>query len=223
MRIGSSHRRLPYVWLLWAGGVALAALIGCASTDIAPASRLHSGQVTLSWDDVPEAAAYNVYFSKSPGVTKSSGVKIRNATNPITVVDLEPGKTYYFVVTMVDEKEESAESPEKSYLAAEAAGRVHFDDIFPEKRAPKTQVSANPGAGGQATLSWDSVPGAEFYNIYYRTSPGVTRQNGKKVAKATNPYTLKGLERGKTYYFVITAVKGSVESRESAEIALKVK
>jgi len=223
MKIGSGHCRWSCALLLLVGGLSIASLIGCAGTDIAPASRLHEGKVTLSWDDVPGAASYNVYFSRSPGVTKSKGVKIRNASNPITIVDLEPGKPYYFVVTMVDEEGESAESVEKSQLAAETAGPLHFGNIFPEKRTPATQVKAGQAADGQATLSWDSVAGAESYNIYWRGSPGVNRQNGTKISKATSPYTLKGLERGKTYYFVITAVKGNSESKESAEISFKVK
>ncbi|MCK7512754.1 MAG: fibronectin type III domain-containing protein [Desulfobacterales bacterium] len=35
----------------------------------------------------------------------------------MTIVDLEPGRTYYFVVTVDDAKGESDESNEKSYLA----------------------------------------------------------------------------------------------------------
>jgi len=223
MKIGSSHCRWSYALFLLVGGVSIASMIGCASTNIAPASKLHEGKVTLSWDDVPGAVSYNVYFSRSPGVTKSRGVKIRNASNPITIVDLEPGKTYYFVVTMVDEEGESVESSEKSQLAAETAGPLYFENIFPEKRAPKSQVKAGQASDDQATLSWDNVAGAESYNIYWRSSPGVNKQNGKKISKVTSPYTLKGLERGKTYYFVITAVKGSNESKESAEASFKVK
>jgi fibronectin type 3 domain-containing protein len=223
MKNGISLSRLSCAVFLLAAGVSIAALIGCASTDIAPASKLHDGKATLSWNPVPGATSYNVYFSRSPGVTKSTGVKIRDAISPFTIVDLEPGKTYYFVLTMVDDTGESPESPEKSYLAAETAGPVHFDDPFPGKQAPETQLTAGQPADGQATLSWDSVPGAVSYNIYWKASPGVNKQNGKKISKVASPYTLKGLERGKTYYFVITAVKGSTESKESEEIAFKVK
>ena len=68
-------------------------------------------------------------------------------------------------------------------------------------QVPKEQVSE-----GQATLSWDNVPNAVSYNIYYSESPGVTKQNGKKIANVTSPYTIKGLKREKVYYFVVTAV-----------------
>ena len=70
----------------------------------------------LSWNEVPGAISYNVYGSTSPGVTKLSGSKIRNATNPLTINELEPGKTYYFVVTVVNELGESEESSEEHLL-----------------------------------------------------------------------------------------------------------
>jgi hypothetical protein len=34
-----------------------------------------------------------------------------------------------------------------------------------------------------------------------------------------NPYTIKGLERGKKYYMVVTAVGPSGESKESEELS----
>jgi YHS domain-containing protein len=51
----------------------------------------------------------------------------------------------------------------------------------------------------------------------------VTKRNGKKIANATNPYTMKGLKRGKTYYFVVTAVNNSGESNESEELSFTLK
>jgi fibronectin type 3 domain-containing protein len=198
-------------------------LMGCANTASVPAGSLSSGQAVLSWNEVPGALAYNVYFSRSPGVTKLNGFKIRNATNPITIVDLEPGRAYYFVVTVMDKNGESVESREKTYIATDKIGQISFDDLFAEKPAPRIQTTNAAVAEGQVTLSWDDVPDAAAYNIYWRNAPGVTKQNGKKIPNAKNPYTVKGLERGKTYYFVVTAVKGSMESKESEEAALTVK
>jgi hypothetical protein len=54
--------------------------------------------------------AINIYLSTSPGVTKLRGYKIRDAINPITITDLEPGATYYFIVTMVNALGESEKS-----------------------------------------------------------------------------------------------------------------
>ncbi len=71
------------------------------------------GQITLEWSAVGNAAAYNVFYSTSPGVSKSNGTKISNITSLSTVVSgLQNGTTYYFVVTSVNSRGESAASNE---------------------------------------------------------------------------------------------------------------
>jgi hypothetical protein len=68
-------------------------------------------------------------------------------------------------------------------------GLVNFGDLTPESKNLKGQVTKEQVPEGQATLSWDNVPNAVSYNIYWGSSPGVTKQNGKKIANATNPHT----------------------------------
>jgi outer membrane protein OmpA-like peptidoglycan-associated protein len=108
-------------------------LSGCHQTskNIIPANALKSGNVTLLWNEIPGAISYNVYVSKSPGITKLSGSKIPNVKNPIKIVQLEIGKTYYFVVTVIDEQGESEESKELSYTAvANKIGLIYWKDLF---------------------------------------------------------------------------------------------
>ncbi|RPJ17628.1 MAG: fibronectin type III domain-containing protein [Deltaproteobacteria bacterium] len=81
------------------------------------------------------------------------------------------------------------------------------------------QVSKIADGDGKVTLSWDNVANASTYNIYYSDSPGVTKQNGKKIANVANPHTIMGLKQGKVYYFVVTASTNFGESKESEEIS----
>jgi hypothetical protein len=76
---------------------------------------------------------------------------------------------------------------------------------------------------GTVTLSWNNVATASSYNLYYSESPGVTKQNGKKIDDVGNPFTFRGLQRGKVYYVVVTTVTDSGESKESEEISFSVK
>jgi fibronectin type 3 domain-containing protein len=133
------------------------------------------------------------------------------------------GRTYYFGITIAGESGESGILSEKSYTVTDKDGLVNFGDLTPESQNLKGQVTKEQVPEGQATLSWDSVPNAVSYNIYWSSSPGVTKRIGKKIANATNPHTFKGLERGKIYYFVVTAVANSKESKESDELSFKVK
>jgi fibronectin type 3 domain-containing protein len=237
-RIKKNHFAIfVYFYLLWS----LMALFAC--NDIPPASILISGKVRLTWDNVPGATSYNIYMSASPGVSRFNGYKIRDASNPITLTDLEPGTTYYFVITAVNEFGESKESGEFSYTAiANTAGFIYFKDpsfksmpadnsgksekghsesaIVPNK-ATQPFLDDNLGTQ-QVTLTWDNVPNAISYNVYWSNSPGVTRHNGIKVSSEKNSVTITGLKNGTTYYFVVTAINSLGESRESQELSFTV-
>jgi outer membrane protein OmpA-like peptidoglycan-associated protein len=114
---------------LWAA----MSLSGCNQTskNIPPANAMLSGKVTLLWKEIPGATSYNVYMSDSPGVTKTSGDKIPSAANPFKITQLEPGKTYYFVVTVVNGSGESKESKELLYTAvADKIGLIYWKNLF---------------------------------------------------------------------------------------------
>jgi len=81
-----------------------------------------------------------------------------------------------------------------------------------------TGVSISTG-DRQLTLSWQSVLGADSYNVYWSTSPGVTRMTGQMIPNANSPLFQTGLTNGTTYYYVITSVNDYGESAESSEVA----
>jgi len=221
---------------------AIMSLTGCGrSENIPPASILASGEVTLMWEDVPGAAAYNVYLSTSPGVTVLTGYKIANATNPITITDLQPGTTYFFVLTLEDDSGQIRKSKEISYTVVNTAGSIQFGDILslsapdaavsefekvpetaPSPSDPKPDVKAAIPETRDVTLAWDDVPNATSYNIYWSDKPGVTKKNGTKISNVKNPHTITGLKKGEKYYFAVTAVNASGESKESEEFSFTV-
>jgi YHS domain-containing protein len=226
MTIGKKNHKLYIIfslfciWSLWA----IISLSGCnpIEKNIPQANTYVSGAATLMWNEIPGAISYNIYVSKSPGITKLYNFKIRNVTNPFKVEQLEVGKTYYFVVTVVNESGESEESKELSYTAvANEIGLIYFKNLF--DKSVQDQKSSTSAEQGNVTLSWDKVPSATSYNIYWNDSPGVTKHNGKKISYVNSPYTIKGLKRGVTYYFVITAVNAFKEIDESEELSFTAK
>ena len=100
---------------------------------------------------------------------------------------------------------------------------IHVGQIpASSNQARQTESDANSGTG-QVKLAWDDVPDATSYNVYWSASPDVTRQNGNKISDIKNPTTtIKGLRPGATYYFVVTAVKGTAESWESEALSFTV-
>ena len=216
-------------------------LAGCGGSENIPsAGILTSSEVTLMWKDVPGATAYNVYLSRSPGVNLLNSYKISNVTSPITITDLEPGITYYFIATVEDDSGQSRKSKEISYTVVNPKGSIQFGDILSHSEPEAATVSeienvpaashsdSKPTAKTSAaekrdvTLGWDDVPNATSYNIYWSDKPGVTKKNGTKISNAKNPHKISELKKGKTYYFVVTAVNASGESKESEEFSFTV-
>jgi hypothetical protein len=165
-----------------------------------------NSQVTISWNSVSGASSYNLYYSTSPGVSKLNGTKITGVTSPYSKTSLINGTPYYFVVTALNGDNESVESAQVS--------------ATPSLPVPPPPDGVSVVAGnGQVTVSWTGVSAAASYNLYYSTSPGVTRQNGTKIAGVTSPYIKTLLTNGTHYYFVVTAVNTGGESIESAQVS----
>lgn len=84
----------------------------------------------------------------------------------------------------------------------------------------------NATAGNrQVTIRWNAVPGTASYNLYMASVSGVTKNNyssltdGMQHTGISSPYIHTGLSNGKTYYFVVTAVKANVEGGESTQVS----
>lgn len=162
--------------------------------------------VTLTWNPALGATSYNVYYSTTAGVNKTTGTKLTGTTSPRVIPALTNGTAYYFVVTAVNGNGESLESAEKSATPTPA----------PPPDVP-TNIRATAGVN-QVTVSWSSVAGATSYNIYYATTAGVTT-SGTNLAGATSPWIVSGLTNGTMYYFVVTAVNANGESGVSVEVS----
>ena len=112
-------------------------------------------------------------------------------------------------------------SEEKSTVPAQVPARSTPLEKPAEKPAPQTRPVEAAGSS-DVTLAWDDVPNATSYNIYWSDKPGVNRQNGTKISNVKNPHNIKGLKNGKKYYFVVTAVNASGESKPSDEFSFVV-
>ena len=77
-----------------------------------------------------------------------------------------------------------------------------------------TNVAVKAG-NEQATLTWDAVDGADGYKVYYGTKTGTYSVS---MDATFNSCTVGGLVNDTTYYFVVVAIKASVESAYSDEV-----
>ncbi len=89
---------------------------------------------------------------------------------------LADGTTYYYIVTAVNAVGEGPAS-------AQAAATPQAPAAVPAAPAGLTATAADT----QVSLSWDPVPGATSYNIYWSTTPGLTTADGTEIVGAWNP------------------------------------
>lgn len=70
------------------------------------------GELTLSWDPVPEATAYHIYMAKYSGLSSTNYEEMRTAAaSPYTWASLGNDRPYYFVLTSSNSAGEGEHSP----------------------------------------------------------------------------------------------------------------
>lgn len=139
-----------------------------------------NGQATLNWSPVTGASSYNVYYGTKSGVTTSDPLKVTGlSTTSATVNPLTNGTAYYFIVTAMTAAGETAASNEIS--------------VTPQT-TPATSAPSNvkiTGGDNQVTLSWNPVPNAASYNVYYTTGINLYYGNVEVYDPVANTWTTK--------------------------------
>jgi fibronectin type 3 domain-containing protein len=161
-------------------------------------------QVSLSWNPVSQATAYNVYrgtqgtVSSSPVTTTSSAA--------FTDVNVTNGTAY-------------------TYRVAAVSGNLIGVQSSPVTAQPAAPPLATPSglsgvlSGGGVNLQWSAVSGAQGYNLYRSNASG---QQGTLIAAAiaSTQFRDTAISSGATYYYSIAAMNADTASSPSAQIAV---
>ena len=158
-------------------------------------------QVTLTWDAVPGATAYNIYWNSS-GAVISKDQKISTAASPYVHQNLANGLTYHYQITALNAGGETSAIP------------VHVT-LIPDAPAAGTASAADK----QATLQWKEVPGATAYTVYWNVGGNVTDRDTRLEALQA-PLKHSGLTNGGSYYYKISARNASGASPLSEEFSV---
>ncbi|MBF0533193.1 MAG: fibronectin type III domain-containing protein, partial [Candidatus Omnitrophica bacterium] len=156
------------------------------------------GKNSIRVNFVPSVGAksHRFYYGKTAGVYDHTANI--NSGSAYVVDGLDAGTKYYFGLGAVNN---AGESP----ISNEISGWTLFDP---------PEISSALGGTAKVVLNWGDA-GADYYRVYYGTTPGVYYQN-INVGKVTN-YSAGGLLRGKKYYFAVSAVNAGGESAKSPE------
>jgi len=161
-------------------------------------------RVTISWTDSTGADSYNIYWKLTSPVTKATGTKITEAVSPYSHTGLIPSQAYYYVITAEDEDGESDISYEVS-----------------EEPLLNTPVIDGTADYNSVYITWDNVQYADTYNMYWDTTPGVTKDTGAKITDVTSPYKHTNRTPKRPYYYIVTVENEIEESNKSNEINIR--
>jgi len=161
------------------------------------------GKVGLKWQPVADAASYAVYrhaageeFQKINSLEKTHYFDTK----------VKPGTIYtYKIVAVMSDGSENASAEKSVTIPGAAAGDF----------VPPTWVGLRIDLN-KIFINWDDVPGAIAYNIYRSETEGGPYEVVGNVT--VSKYADKqGLEHGKSYYYVLTALNDEFEETEYSE------
>jgi hypothetical protein len=180
-----------------------------ARPTLVTASRFSDTALTISWLDVEGAQSYNVYYSTTPGVSRSSSF-FNTLTNPVVHNNLVPNVIYYYRIAGLKDGIPGELSFEiggvPSSGGTTSGGGSGGTPTQPD--AP-TNLQVSVGYDKSLQLEWSAVEGASGYNIYFDTVNAVSLSSNK-ILGITPPYLHTGLFAGVTYYYRVAAIKNGV-------------
>ena len=172
-----------------------------------------SSYITVTWNSVSGADNYNVYRSTSASGTYSF---ISSAySTSYTDYDVNAGTTYYYKVTAENSAGESGKS---AYASAKINSGGGGGGTTSKPNTP-SGVKAT-ASSSYITVTWNSVSGADNYNVYRSISASGT-YSFISTAYATS-YTDYNVNEGTTYYYKVTAENSAGESGKSTYASAKI-
>ncbi len=173
------------------------------TTPNAPIGIAGNNQVDLTWSTLPGVTDYDVLRSDD-GVTYSTLTSSYASTSYLDLTAVN-GTSYFYKV--------QANYPNGVLVSDQ--GLAVTPGITP--RTPSQLRAENNSTGTEIELSWAQVEGVTAYNVYMATSSGAY---GAPVRSSSSNLNVRvtGLTTGTTYYFSVTALKGSIETAMSNEV-----
>ncbi|MDH3325522.1 MAG: DUF5011 domain-containing protein [Gammaproteobacteria bacterium] len=175
------------------------------------------GKISLSWEPLPEAISYILYYSNSdPLASDINAQQIREIGNSFfNHQKLQTGVEFYYRL--------SAVTPAGLTQSTEVISATPTTFSTP----PPAPESFSASSGDRlVALRWKPVDNASSYKIYMATEPNVTAenvntlQNGETLSDITNISTNRlNLVNDTTYYFSISALNAAGEGPTSVPIA----
>jgi hypothetical protein len=162
------------------------------------------GELVVTWNPVPGANEYRIYYNTKPEFPETSPENVMTAkTTSVTIGELANGSKYYVWVMALNKGGAS--------WASEMA-----EVTLPDLGAPN-KPSLTPG-DGCLVAAWNAVDSAKSYAVYYSESESPPSE--PYAASVGTPVTIDGLVNDTTYYVWVKALHRGGDSVLSERVQI---
>ncbi len=164
-----------------------------------------SGSVKLTWSPVPSVTGYRVYLTDNH---KIRDPLLSTSDTTVLVDGLSNGKIYFCYVAAYNSEGES-----------ELSGHLEAHPL----EAPVDTPRVNYGTvSNEIVLSWESIPGAAGYRIYYGANGPDSVIEIKDPSTTTITASVGGLENGESYHCIVAPYNLNAEGPRSKDTTITV-
>ena len=169
-----------------------------------------TSQITVSWTTSNEATSYKLYRNTNNSSTNLTAIATQTNTS-YEDTGLTVDTTYYYWVKACKENLDGVKA-----CSDFSTGRFETTPLS----APQG-LSLSADSVSQLTVSWDSVTGAEYYEIYRNTSNTNTTLTAffSPMASSGTTYIDSGLISNTQYYYWLKACKTGNDCSVFSEMA----
>lgn len=172
------------------------------------------GQVTLSWNDIPDTFldGYRVFRFASPSDTNPVQINPELIIGTFFVdMDLINNQTYYYTVRSVDRS--GLTSTDSTMVSATPA-------VVPPLPASNLVATLNPDNTVELTWGLSPTVGIDTYNIYSDNGTGDIDYSAAIDTATTSTWTSpQAIDPGTTHYFGLRAEKNGLEENNTVLVA----
>lgn len=174
-----------------------------------------SSYVQLSWNRVSGATGY--YIAKKAG--NSDWEYYETTYTSVTDDDVVSGTTYTYSVLAYDSNGNQSDWTEDKTITFNGSGSGGGGGSTTSKPSTPTGINAT-AASSYIVVTWNSVSGAESYNVYRSTSASGSYTLQSSVT--TTNYTDYNVNAGTTYYYKVEAENSAGKSSKSSYVSAKI-
>jgi hypothetical protein len=174
------------------------------------------GQLTITWDAIPGATSYILYYSNVLPITIYSNRVEDIRTNSYVLDNLENNNEYFLRIAVMEPN-----YPTNNPLSDQVSG-------VPQLLPLITPILSISNLLLDNTLSWLPIEQDFFsitgdkYQIYWNTTGGVTTSDNLIDDILSNAYIHSGLTSGTTYYYVVRQINLRGQSSLSNEVSFTI-